>query len=281
MNIMQYLGRGVYHEDNGVPCQDRAHYRYADNGNLILAISDGCSSAKYAEKAAETNIETVIKLFSGMTLREFLDRNKNAADIIDPLLAALKKKEPRRFDKDPTEFSATLLFVVTDGKEILTGHIGDGNILCAKGDGTAAYYSEEENAGSADRTFFTVSPDAKAHLRLTLLPADDVTNVMLYSDGPQKMLWYRGDRDIQKAALELAGRVHAGEIANCAQLADALADMTADAMYQLMDDWSMLVLDKEQKQCGDMLFDAVSMKQRFMKTFDKIIDVEQEGPECS
>ena len=43
MNIIRYLGRGVYHEDNGIPCQDRAKYRYAANGNVILAISDGCS----------------------------------------------------------------------------------------------------------------------------------------------------------------------------------------------------------------------------------------------
>lgn len=281
MNIMQYLGRGVYHEDNGAPCQDRARYRYAKNGNVILAISDGCSSAKYAETAAETNIAAVIKLFSGMTLREFLFRDLTAADIIDPITEALRKKEPKRFEKEPSDFSATLLFAVTDGSNILTGHLGDGNILCAKADGTAAYYSEEENAGSADRTFFTVSPDAKAHLRLTLVPADDVTNVMLYSDGPQKMLWYRGDRDIRKAALELTGRVHAGEIANCTQLADALADMTENAMYQLMDDWSMLVLDTEQKQCDDVLFDPVSMKQRFMKTFEANIDKEREGTECS
>ena len=281
MNIIRYVGRGVYHEDNGVPCQDRAKYRYAENGNVILALADGCSSAKYAEAAADANVDTVLRLFSELSLRDFLQQDKTAADVIDPILAHMKKRHGKRFTEAPFDFSATLLFAVTDGRDLLIGHLGDGNVLCVKKDGSPAFWSPEDNAGSADRTFFTVSPDAKAHLRLTLLPADDVTNVLLYSDGPQKMLWYRGDRNVEQAALALANRVREGAITNCAGLADALAEMTADAMYQLMDDWSMLVLDTEQKQCDDMLFDPVSMKQRFMKTFDKKTEEKQEGTECS
>ena len=60
-----------------------------------------------------------------------------------------------------------------------------------------------------------------------------------------------------------------GEISDCAGLAEALAEMTSDSMYQLMDDWSMLILDAEQAQCEDLRFDPVSMKQRFMQDFSK------------
>ena len=281
MNIIRYIGRGVYHEDNGVPCQDRAKYVYAKNGSVILALSDGCSSAAFAEEAAEINVDTVLRLFSDMPLKDFLAQEKNAADVIDPILSAMKKKHAKRFARDPSDFSATLLFAVCDGTDILLGHIGDGNILCVSNDGTTAFYSQEENDGAADRTFFTVSADAKAHLRLTLVPAKDVRNIILYSDGPQKMLWYHGDKDVEKAALALAGRVSSGEISCCAQLADALADMTADAMYQLMDDWSMLILDAEQPQCSDMVFDPVSMKQRFMKSFGKEDGADTEDTLCS
>lgn len=267
MNIIRFLGRGVYHEDNGVPCQDRARYRYAKNGNVILALSDGCSSSAFAETAAELNVDTVIRLFSGCTLSEFLRTKKNASDVIDPILEAMKKRAPKQFEKDPSDFSATLLFAVTDGKDVLLGHIGDGNILCVSDDGATAFYSEEENIGAANRTYFTVSDNAKAHLRLDLVPAEDVRNILLYSDGPQKMLWYRGDKNIEQAAAGLAGRIRNGEITNCAELADTLTDMTSDAMYQLMDDWSMLVLDTQQKQCRDLTFDPVSLKQNFMRHF--------------
>ena len=269
MNIIQYLGRGVYHEDNDIPCQDRVRYCYAGNGNIILALSDGCSSARFAEIAAETNVETVIRLFSEIPLRDFLSLDLTSGNIIEPILEAMKKRDPRHFKKDPYDFSATLLFVVTDGSDILVGHLGDGNVLCVQEDGTEAFYSEEENAGAADRTYFTVSDDAKAHLRLSLLHARDVRNIVLYSDGPQKMLWYRGDKDIKKAAMALTERVRSGEITDCAGLADALAGMTSDSMYQLMDDWSMLILDTEQPQCDDLRFDPVSMKQRFMQDFSK------------
>ena len=269
MNIIRYLGRGVYHEDNGVPCQDRAKYRYAKNGNVILALSDGCSSAKYAEAAAEANVDTVLRLFSRLPLREFLRQEKTAADVVGAILAAMKRKHGKRFTESPADFSATLLFAVTDGADILIGHLGDGNALCVNGDGTSAFYSPEDNAGASDRTFFTVSPEATDRLRLTRLPAQNVRNIMIYSDGPQKMLWYRGDRDVEKAALALAARVREGEITDCAGLADTLAEMTSDAMYQLMDDWSLLLLDTEQPQCTDLKFDPVSMKERFMKTFNE------------
>ena len=269
MNIIRYLGRGVYHEDNGVPCQDRAKYRYAANGNVILALSDGCSSAEYAETAAETNVDAVLRLFSDVKLKDFLDQEKNAADVIDPILAAMEKHNGKRYAEESSDFSATLLFAVSDGKDILLGHIGDGNILCVSPDGKTVFYSQEENAGAADRTYFTVSPDAKAHLRLTLVPAKDVRNVILYSDGPQKMLWYRGDKNIEKAALALAADVQAGKITCCRQLSDTLTEMTSGAMYQLMDDWSMLILDTEQNQCSDLTFDPVSMKQRFMNAFNE------------
>lgn len=269
MNIIRYLGRGVYHEDNGIPCQDRAGYRYADNGNVILALSDGCSSAKYAEEAAEANVDGVLRLFGGLPLREFLRRDMTAADVIDPILAAMKKKYGKRFTRDPADFSATLLFAVTDGSDILIGHLGDGNVLCVKKDGHTAFYSQEDNDGAANRTFFTVSPDAKKRLRLTGLPAKSTRTILLYSDGPQKMLWYQGDRDVEKAALTLTDRVQKGDVADCAGLADALAEMTGDAMYQLMDDWSMLVLDTRQPQCRDLTLDPVSMKQRFMSEFSQ------------
>ncbi len=277
MNIIRYLGRGVYHEDTGVPCQDRARYRYAKNGNVILAIADGCSSAAFAETAADVNVDTVLRLFSNITLRDFLRQNKNAADVIDPILAAMKKKHPGQYEKDPTEFSATLLFAVTDGRDILLGHLGDGNLICADSEGGTAFYSKEENQGSASSTYFTVSPDAKAHLRLDLVPAKNVRNILLYSDGPQKMLWYNGDKDIEKAALALISHVRSGEIKDCRGLTETLTDMIADAMYQLMDDWSMLILDTEQKQCRDLPFDPVSMKQAFMKRF-QAKDTDKEEP---
>ena len=279
MNIIRYLGRGVFHEDNGVPCQDRAKYRYAKNGNVILALSDGCSSAKYAEAAADANVDTVLRLFSRLSLREFLRREDRAAGVIDPILAAMKRKYGKRFTETPSDFSATLLFAVTDGEDLLIGHLGDGNALCVREDGSSAFYSPEDNAGSADRTFFTVSPGAKDRLRLTALPMRDVRNVLLYSDGPQKMLWYRGDRDIEKAALELTDKVREGAIADCRTLSDTLAEMTADAMYQLMDDWSVLLLDTRQPQCRDLRLDPVSMKQRFMKTFNER-NAGKEGPPC-
>ena len=277
MNIIRYLGRGVYHEDNGVPCQDRAKYRYARNGSVILALSDGCSSAKYAEEAADANVDTVLRMFSGTTLKEFLRQGKTAADVIDPIRSAMQKKYGKSFSEDDLEFSATLLFAVTDGSDILLGHLGDGNILCVRENGSTAFYSREENGGSSDRTFFTVSPDAKAHLRLTLVPAKDVRNIILFSDGPQKMLWYRGDKDIEKSALALAADVRKGAITNCTQLREALEHMTSGAMYQLMDDWSMLILDTKQKQCVDLTFDPVSMKQRFMNAFSEHTDNERKG----
>ena len=49
---------------------------------------------------------------SAETLLEFLRLEDRAAGVIDPILAAMKRKYGKRFTETPSDFSATLLFVL-------------------------------------------------------------------------------------------------------------------------------------------------------------------------
>lgn len=267
MNIIQFLGRGVNHEENGLPCQDYAQYCYAPNGSVIMVLSDGCSSAKYAEQAARVNVESVIDVFSRQKLPEFVANRSCREQLLTTIRGNLEKIAPAEYRADPAQFSATLVFAVADKDNVLIGHIGDGNALCCDRNGAVTCFSEEDNGGASDRTFFTVSDAALPHFRLQLIPAGQVENMILYSDGPQKMMYYLGDKITQNAASAILTEVHKGLIKDCTSLADRLAELTNDALFQLMDDWSVLIFDRSQRQCDDLSLKPVSMRARFMEHF--------------
>lgn len=267
MNIIHYLGTGVYHEDNRIPCQDFANHCYADNGNIIMALSDGCSSAACAEDASRLTVESVISYFEKHTVAGF-EADKNAPEeLLCHIRGAFEKAGKKQYAASPSRYSATLLFAVMDSEKVLLGHIGDGNIVCCDRRGNITAYSAEENGSASNQTFFTVDDDAADHFRTEVLPRSEVADLIMYSDGPQKMFYFIGNKKNEAAAAGLLTEVYKGEIADCAALSDRLTYLTGDAMYQLMDDWSMLIYDEAQPQCADISFRPISMKQNFMKGF--------------
>ena len=60
------------HEKRGIPCQDFINHVYAENGNYVMALSDGATSAKYAQEAARTTVSSIIQYFENHTLQEAL-----------------------------------------------------------------------------------------------------------------------------------------------------------------------------------------------------------------
>lgn len=267
MNIIHYLGKGVYHEDKNMPCQDFANHCYADNGNIIMALSDGCSSARYSGEASRISVESVITYFEKHTIEEFLNNKNNKNDLIAFIISSFQKYDKKKYLNSPSDFSATLLFVVINDSKVLTGHIGDGNIVCCDQQGNITLFSEEENGSASNQTFFSVDIDAEDHLRLDVVKKSMVNNVIMYSDGPQKMFYYIGNKNTENAAAGLLTEIFNNEINNCAQLSERLTYLTGDAMFQLMDDWSMLIYDEKQKQCTDIYFNPISMKKNFLKGY--------------
>ena len=251
MNIMRYLGRGIHHERKDLPCQDVILDRRAENGNQILVLSDGASSAAYAQQAAVENCRGLCACFEQHPLEDFLalEETVQKQTIIDACACALLEflaglELPEQVHLG--ELSATLLFVVMDERHILTGHLGDGGIFCVD-NGAVVYASAPDNRnGVSNRTYFTVSQDAVSHLRLHTLDRTQtpVRNILLTSDGAYHALEeYYGDTE--KTVLEMIEMVINGEVADAAGLRSVLSEI-ALAPIQRMDDWSMLLVDMQQ-----------------------------------
>ena len=264
MNIMRYLGRGIHHEQEDLPCQDVILDRRAENGNQILVLSDGASSAAYAQQAAVENCRGLCACFEQYSLEDFLalEESVQKQTIVDACACALLEflaglDPPEQVSR--AELAATLLFVVMDERHILTGHLGDGGIFCVD-NGAVAYASAPDNrSGVSNRTYFTVSPDAVRHLRLHTLDRTQtpVRNILLTSDGAYHALEdYYGDAE--QTVLEMIELVKNGEVADAAGLRSVLSEI-ALAPIQRMDDWSMLLVDMQQPVPPQEPVEPVSM----------------------
>ena len=252
MNILAYLGRGIFHERRGMPCQDAVDFRIHENGTLVMALADGAGQAKYAEDAAIRTVQSVRAFFRETPLSEFLKLDEYERKTV--LLGAIRRKLMENLDfqnSDAPEFSATLIFAVMDAETVLFGHLGDGAAYAADMNGELIFASEPDR-GAESRTWFSVSWDAEAHFRMETRPAREIVNIALLSDGPYAMFRNRGGGDASKTALELMGYAREGHIINSDDLKSAL-DQMAEIPSERMDDWSVILYDAAREPESDYI----------------------------
>ncbi len=285
MKILEFLGKGVAHEDMDKECQDRLSCIETADGRTILAVSDGCSSSEFAQKAAECNIGVINKIYSRFSLKQL---NRDSFIELYPEAA----QSFSRFEKDDLascfEFAfryelfklaaslrpkgvgsrdlcATLLFAVIEKDQTAVGHIGDGNVIFFDDKGRTVFRSDEENGATSSHTYFTLSADFTDHFRYDIIPTESYSGVMLFSDGPQSM--FRMERgSIEKGAYEIVMKpIFDREIVNRAQLTAALQKSLANAMHYGFDDWSIIAAAKSVGESAELT--PVSLKELFMETF--------------
>ena len=156
-----------HREQNAIGAQDVVWSWPPKNGNITricMAVSDGASSAQRAYVGARTSAQN-----TAQWLQAFAD-NGNASG---------------------TDCEATLLFVVSDGHHYIVGNLGDGLAGIIPHGQQPRLLLGAERGPTANHTWFTVSPDAAAHLRLVRgeLPQDADTTFFLMTDGAADCLY--------------------------------------------------------------------------------------------
>lgn len=264
MKILKYLGQGLMHYENKLPCQDYIRTFIAENGNVILAVSDGCSSADFAVEGAKINTQAVINIFKNADIcsPDITGRNLKD-DIIDECIRLIyddysrkKETEPDKYPEDNlilSEYSATLLFAVInpDRSKAVIGHIGDGIIVGTDNGIGIHYISDAENIDDqSNMTYFTTSYNAKDHMRIDHIELDNIENIFLSSDGSYQMLWeygFNADRNLEyhagTTAAHIAHKICTGEIKTNSDFASLLDNI---CHYPLLrsDDWSIVIWNK-------------------------------------
>ncbi len=289
--LLHFLGTGYGHELKGMGCQDRIRTESFSGGKTIIAVSDGCSSSKYAEIAAQSNVDVVCNIFKSCSIDSLSydsfvqmypemkkDEEKNQDNLTGCFRFALQKalydiaKQKSREcseDIDSRDYCATLLFAVCEEEKICIGHIGDGNIICFDKNGEIVYHSKEENGEDSSHTFFTVSQNFEEHFYYDVIPAENVECIVMFSDGPQNMFRYEHG-DIQTGVCEIIAKpVISGEINSDEMLADKLKEYICHAKHYVFDDWSLVVAYKGLKSVRNI--NPVSLDKIFMKEFNKIV----------
>ena len=245
------------HEKRGIPCQDFINHVYAENGNYVMALSDGATSAKYAQEAARTTVSSIIQYFENHTLKEFLnfsveERKKTVLYCVLKKLAELAKEVGCA---DARQFSATMLFIVLDAENTVCCHLGDGAIFLADSNDNIVFFSEPENMdGITNRTFFSVSADAIDHIRMEQFEnsVTSVSQALLTSDGAYLMLYNRGDHDPSVTVKELLSYINTDVITTNEDFQSVLSQM-AEVASESMDDWSMIICSINKKRIDSEL----------------------------
>ena len=80
------------------------------------------------------------------------------------------------------ELSSTFICVLTDGRQYLAAHLGDGAVL-AERRGALNVLSFPQNGSSRSRTPLTTMPLAERYLRICRESCDDISIIWIMTDG--------------------------------------------------------------------------------------------------
>ena len=201
----QGLVKGNDHVESGMPCQDNVYY-LANNGIHVLAVSDGAGSKEYSQFGSEIATKSVCEylleefdnLFIsaetyGKSDAEIEESKKLLKESIFNYVKRRIKAKADELQVEIDELACTLLFVAKKDDKILIGHIGDGvvaGLFNSGADEMLRVLSHPENGEQINITFFMTDPDAIDHFRVSTQRMNNLTGIMLMSDGPEEVLYH-------------------------------------------------------------------------------------------
>lgn len=140
MNVWMARRKGTYHETNGTPCQDCCISKSLP-GCLVLTAADGVGSSRYSNIGANLACLTVIDAVEEL-LRKNDGREKRlikgliSPDFRENIVSRWLKAVHRLIQEVPvyrnagiTDFASTLMFAIITRHNIITGILGDGQIM--------------------------------------------------------------------------------------------------------------------------------------------------------
>lgn len=246
MKIYRFVRKGIIHCKRDMECQDVARYYCDGKGFMVAALSDGAGSAVYARQAAEINVRTVIQLFRRKSFDNFFDMGPRKCKrlIVNNCVRNILVDSSRNKCDDLRQYSATLLFVAADRKKhMLWGHLGDGALYLVNKNGEVCFESKPDNIGASNRTYFSVSNNAREKLRLytTKRSGEFPSLAIMMSDGPYTMFKNRGFGDPKVTIKEFSKYILGGEV-NSNERLKILLDAMTEIESDKGDDWSIQVI---------------------------------------
>lgn len=212
---------GKYHISNNTVCQDRTLY-LEGNGVKVLALSDGAGSQKESHIGAEIVCNSICELMMA-NFNEYLllfeyekihpkkhakNMNELSKEIVLSIQERLKLKA-LELNIPLKSLGCTMLFFAIKNGFYIMGHIGDGVIAGLYNENNRAnikIISEPENGQASNITFFVSDSDAVDHLRLKAGKIENLTGVIMTSDGAGDVLF--NSNGVDKSTYEIFSKFY-------------------------------------------------------------------------
>lgn len=154
----------------------------------ILVLTDGAGSAAFAKEGAKTAAKACMRCLKRLGISIFqLPEETIKSRMITSVTRSLNEVA-RKKKVGVKDLSSTLLFLITDSRDYIYGHIGDGVIGGTVGE-ESLVISLPERGEFANNTFFTTSPEKKKHLRIHRGQVGGADSFFLMSDGSADCLF--------------------------------------------------------------------------------------------
>ena len=158
-------------------------YAYGKNEKFCcLCLADGAGSKKYSSLGSKYLVMDVRNFFMNNATMLFEENSDQIRSQAMHCIRESLKKTSREQNVNYSELSSTLLCFLTDGKNYITIHLGDGVIL-AERDGCLNVLSFPMNGESKFSTSLTTMMTAEHHLRVCKGTCEKISIVWLMTDG--------------------------------------------------------------------------------------------------
>ena len=175
---------GLGHQARGQECQDQVLLR-RNARSFCCALADGAGSRLHSGPGARAAVRGA----AALVLQEFdrlwaMPEAEAAPWILQGVLGELET-----LSLPLPQLASTLLICAGDREgRILTAHLGDGAMILVPRDGEPRVHSGPENGETRNETWFTTSPDALSHLRISRQQLMEPGTLLLMSDGVEASL---------------------------------------------------------------------------------------------
>jgi len=174
---------GDSHKNEGVENQDAFFCDYNEHV-CCLCIADGAGSKKHSLLGAEWLVRD-IGTFLMQNFRKLLDSDVPVCDVKGQINVTIKNSLNKTSEIQNINFeelSSTLMFILTDGKDYLLGHLGDGVILAQRSE-TVNVLSFPHNGRTYNETYLTTMPNAGEYLRMERNHCESISSFWIMTDG--------------------------------------------------------------------------------------------------
>lgn len=182
-NVVCKSETGDSHKNEGIKNQDAFFCDYNEHV-CCLCIADGAGSKKHSLLGAEWLVKDVGTLLM-QNFKKLLDSNIPICDVKDLITNTIKNslnKTSAIRKISCKELSSTLMFIFTDGRDYLLGHLGDGVIL-AQRSATVNVLSFPHNGRTYNETYLTTMPNANEYLRIERNNCGSINSFWIMTDG--------------------------------------------------------------------------------------------------